>query len=267
VTLTRPIARPIASPIASSVTESDLASTWSPLDIASCFLLFDPTDISTLFQDTAATSPVTTSGQSVAAWRDKTSNATLFTQATAGNRPAYDVTDGRPSVYWNGVATRWLAATVDFTNVNAVTICTAMRCLTTTSNKTLFIHNGTSAPSFEQVLSTTPAVTAYSRGTGTARSGTVAMSAGAQTRVITTFHRITTALCRASIDNTTGTDVTLGQGTGNYANADTRIGTRWDAALTHCGNIYALAVFTSILTGDDLTRTKQWMADKAGVTL
>lgn len=260
--------RPLVKPISKLATDySNGQSTWSPLDIASCFLLLDASDLSTLFTDSTGTVPVTTTGDAVGAWRSKAAGAHLFIQATTGNKPAYNVTAERPSVYWNGLAARWLAATVNFSSINAVTICTAMRCESTTSNKTLFNHNGTSTQSFEQRLTTTPTVSAFSRGDGTSRSGTVAMSAGAQTRVITTFHRITTALCRASIDNTTGTDVTFSQGTGNYANAETRIGNRGDGTLTHYGHIYAQAVFTDILSGDDLTNVKAWMAEKAGITL
>lgn len=50
---------------------------------------FDPDDISTLYQDTALTSPVTAVGQSVAAWKDKSGNGYVATQGTAANRPIY----------------------------------------------------------------------------------------------------------------------------------------------------------------------------------
>lgn len=53
---------------------------------------FDFSDISTLFQDTAATTPVTAAGQAIAAIKDKHSGSTIIlTQATADNRPTYQV--------------------------------------------------------------------------------------------------------------------------------------------------------------------------------
>lgn len=49
----------------------------------------DPSDFTTLFQDTAGTTPVTTPGQSVALALDKSGRGNHATQATAGARPRY----------------------------------------------------------------------------------------------------------------------------------------------------------------------------------
>jgi hypothetical protein len=48
---------------------------------------YDPSDLSTMFQDTAATTPVTAAGQSVARINDKSGNGNHLTQATAANQP------------------------------------------------------------------------------------------------------------------------------------------------------------------------------------
>lgn len=52
---------------------------------------FDPNDRSTLFQDTAGTTPITAPGQTVALMRDKSGNGKHATQATAAQRPTYGV--------------------------------------------------------------------------------------------------------------------------------------------------------------------------------
>ena len=52
---------------------------------------FDPSDISTLFQDAAGTTPVTAAGQSVARINDKSGRGNHATQATAAQRPQYQV--------------------------------------------------------------------------------------------------------------------------------------------------------------------------------
>jgi hypothetical protein len=52
-------------------------------------ILLDPSDLTTLFQDTAGTTPVTTPGQSVARVNDKSGRGNHATQATAGSRPLY----------------------------------------------------------------------------------------------------------------------------------------------------------------------------------
>lgn len=51
----------------------------------------DPNDITTLFQDTAGTDPVTAPGQTVARINDKSGNGNNATQATAASRPAYGI--------------------------------------------------------------------------------------------------------------------------------------------------------------------------------
>ena len=65
---------------------------WSPLNL---FALgekgawFDPSDIRTLFQDSAGTTPVTAVEQPVGKMLDKSGNGKDALQATAGNRPTY----------------------------------------------------------------------------------------------------------------------------------------------------------------------------------
>lgn len=54
---------------------------------------YDPSDLTTLYQDTAMTVPVTAPGQSVAAMRDKSGNGRHMTQAVSAARPIYE-TDG-----------------------------------------------------------------------------------------------------------------------------------------------------------------------------
>jgi hypothetical protein len=50
---------------------------------------YDPSDLSTMFQDTAGTTPVTADGQTVARINDKSGNGNHLTQATASARPTY----------------------------------------------------------------------------------------------------------------------------------------------------------------------------------
>ena len=71
----------------------------APFDPASLspYSWFDPSDLSTLWQDTAGTSPVTADGQSVARIDDKSGNGRHMIQGTAANRPLYK-TDG--TLHW-----------------------------------------------------------------------------------------------------------------------------------------------------------------------
>jgi hypothetical protein len=50
----------------------------------------DPSDITTMWQDSAGTTPVTTLGDPVGRMLDKSGNGYIFTQATAANRPTWN---------------------------------------------------------------------------------------------------------------------------------------------------------------------------------
>ena len=52
---------------------------------------YDPSDLTTLFQDTAGTTPVTTPGQTVARINDKSGRGFHATQSTTASRPTYGI--------------------------------------------------------------------------------------------------------------------------------------------------------------------------------
>lgn len=80
---------------------------WSP---ASLFTgangLWLETDLTTMFQDSAGTTPVTTNTNPVGLWKDKSGNNNHVSQATSTNRPTYSTT-GHPNVLFNGT-NQWL---------------------------------------------------------------------------------------------------------------------------------------------------------------
>lgn len=76
-----------------SLTNSSGATAFSPISLSPA-AWYDPSDLSTLWQDTAGTTPVTADGQSVARMDDKSGNGYHLTQATAANRPLYKVSGG-----------------------------------------------------------------------------------------------------------------------------------------------------------------------------
>jgi len=91
------------------ITASYLPTAQSPLYITPSSIFtgavdgvwYDPSDLSTLFQDSAGTTPVTADGDPVGLMLDKSGNGFHATQVTAGNRPVYK-TDG---------VTSWLQCT------------------------------------------------------------------------------------------------------------------------------------------------------------
>ena len=69
---------------------------WTPLDLfkgGKQGVWYDPSDLSTMFQDAAGTVPVTANGDPVALMRDKSGNNNHATQTVSAARPTYQ-TDG-----------------------------------------------------------------------------------------------------------------------------------------------------------------------------
>jgi hypothetical protein len=93
-------------PLLIPVPFTSLPYAFAPTQITGCSLWLDGSDSSTMFQNTAATTAITADGQTIGAWRDKSSNAYLFTQATTGNQPTYKVgiLNGCSLTRWNGTS-------------------------------------------------------------------------------------------------------------------------------------------------------------------
>jgi hypothetical protein len=75
-----------------NVTNSKVVATPAALfQIGSVGAWYDPSDLATLFQDSAGTVPVTTPGQPVGKMLDKSGRGNHASQATAGQRPIFQV--------------------------------------------------------------------------------------------------------------------------------------------------------------------------------
>jgi len=80
------------------------AVVFSPLDIPDLGGWYDSASISTLFQDTSFSTPVTSDAQSVAGWLDKSGNERHLTQGTSTRQPKYKVNrqSGYPGLLFDG---------------------------------------------------------------------------------------------------------------------------------------------------------------------
>ncbi len=61
--------------------------TWTPASLSHLVNWLDPSDMSTMYQTTDTSTPVTAAGQSVGRIEDKSGNSTHATQSTSGSRP------------------------------------------------------------------------------------------------------------------------------------------------------------------------------------
>jgi hypothetical protein len=85
-------------------------------------LILDPYDLTTLFQDSGGTTPVTTDGQPVGLWQDKSGNGRHFFQATAGSRPTFRSSAGINWVEFDGT-NDWLRGSTSDLSFTRVAVC------------------------------------------------------------------------------------------------------------------------------------------------
>ena len=93
---------------------------------------YDPSDLSTLFQDDAGTTPVTGPGQTVGLMLDKSGNGSHATQSTAESRPVYQAGGGLQWLEFDGVDD-FLAVDITARYENT-TIVAGANAVSTTSN-------------------------------------------------------------------------------------------------------------------------------------
>lgn len=78
--------------------------TFSPLDISGLALWLDANDSTTLFQDSAGTTPAVANSDPIGLWKDKSGNARNFSQATTSLKPGLllNAQNGKPGILFDG---------------------------------------------------------------------------------------------------------------------------------------------------------------------
>lgn len=115
---------------------------------------YDPSDLNTLFQDSAGTTPVTAVDQPVGLMLDRSGRGNHVLQATAGSRPLYKIDGtGRPYLQFDGVDDSLDAATMNLVGAPYVAAVVGQRKERDTTIGTVLSHGvTTSTAGFWQVF-------------------------------------------------------------------------------------------------------------------
>jgi len=219
---------------------------------------FDAGDLSTMFQDIAGTIPVTTVGQFVGKWLDKSGNGN-HAQATGNDtsRPTYQIdAEGNPNVTFTKTpATHLKCPIIDFTGTDKMTACIGIH-VTDSSSAGVALELGTdvnSAANSGSFLFGAPSSTTdhslYLRGTTVIRAQvnnvvdgddifTGLFDIGAATKELELIPRLNFTQITGSGITWTGTDA----GTGNFGNLPLYIGSRFGISTPFGGKIYQIIV-------------------------
>ena len=228
----------------------------------------DASDLSTMYQDTAGTTPVTAAGQPVGRWEDKSGNGYIFSQSTSSKRPIYQTDGTHHWVDFDGVDDSILSsANVNMTGSDEVGLFSSVRNESPSAFSVIaeFGDYSSSIPdgSF-QLYSPSDSGGFLVRGTSNAA---VTVSTDANDTVWCGDSKISTPITRLAKNGGAPISSSNSLGTGNFSSLPVGLGARGQSNFFFNGRIYAFMVFGRLPTVQEQSDIKQFMADKAGVTL
>jgi hypothetical protein len=227
---------------------------------------YDPSDLSTLFQDSAGTTPVTASGQPVGKMLDKSGNGNHASQSTSAKRPTYTAGGGLHWLAFDGADDAMAVADVSGMRQSVMTFFIGVDSLSVSSREDWFASGnaaayatnnyvfGNSASAF-QVFGRTPTSPVY-QGSMTANTKVIVSARSDGTNINSRINGVaqTTAALTLGTDETSG--FTLGSSKSNVVNYSfTRM------------NMFGLIVRGSTSSAAEIASTEAYMAAKTGVTL
>jgi len=232
---------------------------------------YDPSDFSTLFQDSAGTTPVTAVDQPVGRMLDKSGYSNNALQTTSASRPLLKIDEnGKYYLLFDGVDDGLSTGNINFTATNKMSIFVGTRKLSDAAISSMYelsANFGANTGTF-CMFAPNPAAGNYgfrSRGTATAAVNVVTGVNAPVTNVLTTFADIvgTSMTIRNNgvlVENATSAN----QGTGNYGNHPLYIGRRGGTNLPFNGRIYSLIIVGKTVTTDETTSTETYVNQKTG---
>ena len=229
---------------------------------------WDPSDFSTMFQDTAGTTPVTATGQSVARINDKSGNAKHLLQSTAGSRPTLQQ-DGAGKYYldFDGTADFMSVTAVDLSGTDAATAIAGVRKSSDAAAGIIFEHSASSTVTSGTIAMFAP-LTGASFAFRHKGSGGADASAGGNPApmlaVVSGSGDISGDLNQIRVNGGLAGQNTIDQGTGNLTSQTFYVGARAGTSLFFAGRLYGLIVRAATTTNATLATAEAWMNEKTG---
>lgn len=239
---------------------------------------YDPSDLSTLFKDTAGTIPVTADGDSVALVLDKSGNGKHLVQSTGTSQAKYKTSgglswllfDGTDDSYGTNAAIDFSASDEIFLAAGAYKASDAVQSVLAELSASRSANNG----SFSFFVPNTAAGLKYQFiPHGTLDPGTVAGSssvafAAPNTAVLTLDCDISTDLGELGINGVSAALSSGDLGTGNFGNYTLYVGRRNNTSFPLNGRLHGLIVRGGARPdATERARINAYMAAKSGVTL
>jgi len=229
---------------------------------------FDPTDITTLFQDAAGTQPVTAYGQKVGKILDKSGNGNHATQSNAAFQPTYQIdNEGNPNLTFSGSYNQLVTPPINFTTTAQMMVGAGLNVIGSAS-AAVAIELGSDVNSINgSFLFGAPGATTdhslYLRGTSTIRAAINNVVDGDDIMVglfdISQATKELQLIPRLNRVQISGSDITwtgTTAGTGNFGNLPLFIGARSGGSNPYQGKIYQIIVRGALTNASDVSQTE-----------
>jgi len=207
---------------------------------------YDPSDFSTLYQDSAGTTPVTAVGQPVGKILDKSGRGNHASQTTAASRPTLQQdSNGLYYLSFDGTDDSMVTPSINFTGTDKMTVWAGVRKLSDAAIGILaeLSTNSDSTNGTFTLAASVGGNNYYTQSRGTVRSGQNATGYVApNSAVLVAEAKISTDTLRLHVNNAAPLSSATDQGTGNYGNYPLYIGRRGGVAYPFNGRIYQLIV-------------------------
>jgi hypothetical protein len=267
MSLSSPIRSPISSAI-SGVFERP-RRVFSPSSLFAAGeqgVWYDPSDLSTLYQDAAGTTPVTAVEQPVGRMLDKSGRGNHATQTTSTSRPVLKQdAGGQYYLKFDGVDDSMVTNSIDFTATDKMTVFAGVRKLGSSSGFIAELSANSQTIPGSMYLQQFTDTKYYFRS-----HGTIAVQVGSPayasplTHVLTGRGDISGDSVTLRVNGAQVAQSTADQGTGKYGNYPIYIGRRGGTEGPFNGHIYGLIVRGAATTATRIAQTERWVNKKTG---
>ena len=230
---------------------------------------YDPSDLSTLYQDAAGTTPVTGVEQPVGRMLDKSGRGNHATQATTTSRPTLQQdTSGKYYLSFDGVDDYLSTGSIDFTGTDKMTVLAGVRKFNPLGKFSNLVRLGTSTQSTNGFYIAAPSgigqytfmssgsaqAFAFSENTQYSAPNTAIVSAVSDIAAPSILLRINGGKEVLSNNNS--------QGSGKYSNNPIYIGNA--GANTFNGQLYGLVIRGALSDANQIANAERFMNSKTG---
>lgn len=265
--ITRSVTRKITSSILSTPTSKKSFTPAELFALGELGMWFDPSDLSSMFQDAAGTIPVTAANQQVGKILDKSGRGNHATQSTGASRPILRNSGAIWFLEFDGVNDFLVTGNASFTVASEMSVLAGVGKITDAAAGTIaeFGSDVTTANGSFALMGPDGASATYSgsfRGTATQK-----LTASGYAAPVTNVVSSICSLAFSQILRVSGVQVTGGnlQGDTNFGNYPLYIGMRAGASLPFKGYLAGLIVRADLTDPPILGKTEAWLAGKSGL--